>query len=96
MLSVDQNQLKQAVAKAAVEYCLTKIDSDSIVGIGTGSTANCFIDQIAEYKHLFNGTVASSEGSMIAFAPTALGYSISIKLIALLFILMVPMKPILN
>jgi ribose 5-phosphate isomerase A len=60
---VDQNQLKQAVAQAAVEYCLTKIDSDSIVGIGTGSTANCFIDQIAEYKHLFNGTVASSEGS---------------------------------
>ncbi|MGB2115404.1 MAG: ribose-5-phosphate isomerase RpiA [Porticoccaceae bacterium] len=60
---MDQNQLKQAVAKAAVEYCLTKIDEDSIVGIGTGSTANCFIDQIAEYKHLFNGTVASSEGS---------------------------------
>ncbi len=60
---MDQNQLKQAVAKAAVEYCLTKIDSDSIVGIGTGSTANCFIDQIAEYKHQFNGTVASSEGS---------------------------------
>ena len=60
---MDQNQLKQAVATAAVEYCLTKIDSDSIVGIGTGSTANCFIDQIAEYKHLFNGTVASSEGS---------------------------------
>jgi ribose 5-phosphate isomerase A len=60
---VDQNQLKQAVAQAAVEYCLTKIDADSIVGIGTGSTANCFIDQIAEYKHLFQGTVASSEGS---------------------------------
>jgi len=60
---VDQNQLKQAVAQAAVEYCLTKIDDDSIVGIGTGSTANCFIDQIAEHKHLFNGTVASSEGS---------------------------------
>ena len=46
-----------------MEYCLTKIDADSIVGIGTGSTANCFIDQIAEYKHLFQGTVASSEGS---------------------------------
>ena len=60
---MDQNQLKQAVAKAAVEYCLSKIDSDSIVGIGTGSTANCFIDQIAAHKHLFNGTVASSEGS---------------------------------
>ena len=60
---MDQNQLKQAVAQAAVEYCLTKIDEDSIVGIGTGSTANCFIDQIAEHKHLFNGTVASSESS---------------------------------
>ena len=60
---MDQNQLKQAVAQAAVEYCLTKIDSDSIVGIGTGSTANCFIDQIAEHKQRFNGTVASSEGS---------------------------------
>lgn len=60
---MDQNQLKQAVAQAAVEYCLTKIDADSIVGIGTGSTANCFIDQIAKYKHLFQGTVASSEGS---------------------------------
>lgn len=60
---MDQNQLKQAVAQAAVAYCLTKIDSDSIVGIGTGSTANCFIDQIAEHKHKFNGTVASSEGS---------------------------------
>lgn len=60
---MDQNQLKQAVAQAAVEYCLTKIQADSIVGIGTGSTANCFIDQIAEHKHFFAGTVASSEGS---------------------------------
>lgn len=60
---MDQNQLKQAVAQAAVEYCLTKIEADSIVGIGTGSTANCFIDQIAKHKHRFAGTVASSEGS---------------------------------
>jgi len=60
---VDQNQLKQAVAKAAVDYSLSRIEKHSVVGIGTGSTANCFIDQIAEYKHLFQGTVASSEGS---------------------------------
>ena len=60
---MDQDQLKQAVAKAAVDYTLGKIESDSIVGIGTGSTANCFIDQIADHKHLFQGTVASSEGS---------------------------------
>ena len=60
---MDQNQLKQAVAQAAVDYSLTRIDDDSIIGIGTGSTANCFIDLIAKHKHKFQGTVASSEGS---------------------------------
>jgi len=63
-LSVDQNQLKQAVAQAAVDYTLERIEADSIVGIGTGSTANCFIDLIAEHKHKFLATVASSEGSV--------------------------------
>jgi len=60
---VDQNQLKQAVAQAAVDYTLGRIDDDSVVGIGTGSTANCFIDLIAAHKHRFQGTVASSEAS---------------------------------
>ena len=60
---MDQNQLKQAVAQAAVDYTLTRIDDSSIIGIGTGSTANCFIDLIAAHKNRFQGTVASSEGS---------------------------------
>jgi ribose 5-phosphate isomerase A len=60
---VDQNELKQAVAKAAVDYVLTKIEPESVIGIGTGSTANWFIDIIANHKHLFAGTVASSEES---------------------------------
>jgi ribose 5-phosphate isomerase A len=60
---VDQNQLKQAVAQAAVDYTLERIEDDSIVGIGTGSTANCFIDLIAQHRHRFQGTVASSEAS---------------------------------
>lgn len=60
---MDQNELKQAVAKAAVDYVLTKIEPQSVIGIGTGSTANCFIDIIANHKHLFAGTVASSEES---------------------------------
>ena len=60
---MDQDQLKQAVAQAAVDYVVKKIESDSIVGIGTGSTANCFIDLIAQHKHKFLATVASSEGS---------------------------------
>jgi len=60
---VDQDQLKRAVAAAAVEYTLSKINPDSIVGIGTGSTANCFIDLLAEHKHCFQSAVASSEAS---------------------------------
>ena len=60
---MDQNQLKQAVAQAAVDYTLTRIETDSIVGIGTGSTANFFIDLIAKHKHQFSATVASSEAS---------------------------------
>ncbi|MBC8381952.1 MAG: ribose-5-phosphate isomerase RpiA [SAR92 clade bacterium] len=60
---MDQDQLKQAVAQAAVDYVVKKIESDSIVGIGTGSTANCFIDLIAQHKHKFLATVASSEVS---------------------------------
>ena len=58
-----QDELKQAVAAAAVEYTLSKIDNNSIVGIGTGSTANHFIDKLAEHRHRFGGAVASSEAS---------------------------------
>ncbi len=60
---MDQDQLKRAVAAAAVEYTLSKINADSIVGIGTGSTANCFIDLLAEHKNCFQSAVASSEAS---------------------------------
>ncbi len=55
--------LKQQVATAALEYLLPRLSPDSIIGIGTGSTANCFIDQLAQHKHLFAATVASSEAS---------------------------------
>ncbi|WP_075184857.1 ribose-5-phosphate isomerase RpiA [Teredinibacter haidensis] len=58
-----QDELKKAVAQAAVEYILPKLESDTIVGIGTGSTANFFIDFLAEHKALFDGAVASSDVS---------------------------------
>ena len=45
-----QDQLKQAVAQAAVDLILPKLDDKSIVGVGTGSTANCFIDALAQHK----------------------------------------------
>jgi len=60
---MNQDQLKLAVAQAAVNYILPKLEDDSIIGVGTGSTANLFIDCLAEHKALFDGTVASSEAS---------------------------------
>jgi ribose 5-phosphate isomerase A len=63
MTSLTQDQLKQSVARAALEYIKPKLDDDSVIGIGTGSTANFFIDYLAEIKGQINTTVASSEAS---------------------------------
>jgi ribose 5-phosphate isomerase A len=60
---MNQDQLKQAVAQAAVDFILPKLDSKSVVGVGTGSTANCFIDALAKHKMAFDGAVASSEAT---------------------------------
>ncbi|MFT3929481.1 MAG: ribose-5-phosphate isomerase RpiA [Spongiibacteraceae bacterium] len=60
---MNQDQLKQAVARAAVEYIEPKLRADSIIGIGTGSTANYFIDCLAPLRDQFAGAVASSEAS---------------------------------
>ena len=56
---MSQDELKRAVAKAAIEY----VPVDCIVGVGTGSTANFFIDELAQIKHKIRGAVASSEAS---------------------------------
>ena len=56
---MDQNQKKKAVALAAVKY----VEEDSIVGVGTGSTVNFFIDALAEIKHTIQGAVSSSGAS---------------------------------
>lgn len=54
-----QDDKKQAVARAALEY----IEVGTTVGVGTGSTANFFIDALAGIKHKLEGAVASSEES---------------------------------
>jgi len=54
-----QDELKQAVARAAIEYVV----AGEIVGVGTGSTANFFIDELAKIKHTIPGAVASSEAT---------------------------------
>ncbi|MRI33609.1 ribose 5-phosphate isomerase A [Endozoicomonas sp. OPT23] len=56
-----QDELKKAVADAAVQYILPRLEEDMIVGVGTGSTANFFIDALAVHKTKFDGCVASSE-----------------------------------
>ncbi|MDH4607844.1 ribose-5-phosphate isomerase RpiA [Pseudomonas sp. BN102] len=58
-----QDQLKQAVAQAAIDFILPRLDEKSIVGVGTGSTANFFIDLLAKHKMAFDGAVASSEAT---------------------------------
>ncbi|MGI0116102.1 ribose-5-phosphate isomerase RpiA [Zooshikella sp. RANM57] len=62
-MSVNQDQLKQAVALAALDHIKPHLEQDSIIGIGTGSTANFFIDALAAIKNQFDGAVASSEAS---------------------------------
>jgi len=52
-------QAKQLVAEAAIEY----IEWDWVIGVGTGSTANLFIDELSKMKNKIDGTVASSEAS---------------------------------
>ena len=47
----------------AIEYIKPKINIDSIIGVGTGSTVNFFIEELAKIKQLFKGAVSSSEAS---------------------------------
>ncbi|NMP32972.1 ribose-5-phosphate isomerase RpiA [Thalassotalea sp. M1531] len=54
-----QDELKKAVGQAAVKF----VKPDSIVGVGTGSTVNHFIDALAEIKDQIRGAVSSSEQS---------------------------------
>ncbi len=54
-----QDELKQAVARAALAYVV----DGSIIGVGTGSTANFFIDELGKIKDRIQGAVASSEAT---------------------------------
>ena len=56
---MSQDDKKKEVAKAAITY----IEDDTIVGIGTGSTVNFFIEELAKIKHRIEGAVSSSDAS---------------------------------
>ena len=54
-----QDELKQAVAREAIKYVV----EDAIIGVGSGSTVNYFIDELAKIKHRIDGAVASSQAT---------------------------------
>jgi len=56
---MSQNEMKKAAAEAALAY----IKAGDMVGVGTGSTVNFFIDSLATIKHKIEGVVSSSEAS---------------------------------
>ncbi|NNE39268.1 MAG: ribose-5-phosphate isomerase RpiA [Gammaproteobacteria bacterium] len=53
------DEKKRAAARTAIDY----IEDNSIVGVGTGSTVNHFIDHLADIKHRIEGAVSSSVAS---------------------------------
>jgi ribose 5-phosphate isomerase A len=54
-----QEQLKQEVARAALEF----VERDTVIGVGTGSTVNCFIDALADSKIRIEAAVSSSDAT---------------------------------
>ena len=56
---MDQNELKKMAAEAALDY----LGDSRVIGVGTGSTVNHFIDLLAPIKHRIEATVSSSEAS---------------------------------
>ena len=68
---MNQDEMKRAVGRAALEY----VPEDCILGVGTGSTVNCFMDALADVKSRVRSAVASSEAT--AKRLTALGIPLS-------------------
>ena len=55
-----QDELKRLVGQAAADYVNANVAEGAVIGVGTGSTANCFIDALAAQKHRYRGAVSSS------------------------------------
>ncbi len=55
-----QDELKQLVGQAAADYVNANVPEGAVIGVGTGSTANCFIDALVATKQRYRGAVSSS------------------------------------
>ncbi len=60
---MDQDRLKIEAAQAALEHVKQSLAPNSILGIGTGSTVNCFIDLLPQIRNLIRVAVSSSQRS---------------------------------
>lgn len=58
-----QDELKRAVGEAAARYVIEHTPAGATIGVGTGSTANCFIDALATHRFHIGATVASSQAT---------------------------------
>ena len=67
---MSQDQIKRAAAQAAIQH----VPEGCVIGVGTGSTANYFVDELANIKDKIDGAVASSE----ATAQRLRGYGIEV------------------
>ena len=56
---------KISVARKAINHIEKKLSKDMVLGIGTGSTVNFFIEELSNFKNYFKGAVSSSEASTI-------------------------------
>lgn len=63
MPMLTQDELKQQAARAALDDVLPQLQPDSILGVGTGSTVDRFIDLLAPHRQAFRAAVSSSERS---------------------------------
>ena len=64
-MSSDQENLKRQSAAKALDIILPKLYEDSIIGIGTGSTVDLFIEMLAEKNPVFKAAVSSSGGAQL-------------------------------
>ena len=60
---LSQQELKLQAAEAALTYIEPLLSPEAVIGVGTGSTADLFIDGLARYRTKFRAAVASSERS---------------------------------
>ena len=88
------SEIKQAVARKAYEYLATKLHKDCILGIGTGSTTNFFIQELINQKPEIKAIVSSSVATELDTIALISGFWLINSWIKKLVVLPVPIPKI--